>query len=308
MDNTELGELEQIIKSHEVVSKDKLEKILDFHTEEKISNNILCRPLLIKSTGDSIREHDFRKLLLQHIIFFVLDFEEYQRKGMDESEFIKKITDLFLTAKSKFQPDNEKTGEIGELILFMILESNNISQIISKMRLKTNQNMPVHGPDAVHVEVRNDNLIFHFGEAKMYQNFNNALDSALESISKIDEQKEDFEFDIIKKYIDRTKFGNFTEKILDYLDPYYDEKENMIKSYPIFIGYDWDVLSDLSKRNGLVLSEYLNNEYNSSLKEKFLTIKNKITSAKTSDKSFLFFTLPFINVNEFRKTFLEMLN
>ena len=308
MDEIELNGLKQSIEDKEIVSKKKLEAILNFFPAEQIDDNIICYPLTIKNTGDSIRERDFLKLLLQHIVVFVIDYDEYRRKGMTENEFVQKISDLFLTAKNKFQSDNEKTGEIGELILFMLLETNNITQIVSKMRLKTNKNMPIHGPDAVHVEVREGNIIFYYGEAKMYQNFNAALDSSIDSISKLDITKEDFEFDIIKKHIDQSKFGIFTSKILDYLDPYYKNKENMFKSYPTFIGYDWNVLKDLTQANGQNLTEFLNQEFTNSLTDKYATIKTKIQDSKIKKNSFLFYLLPFKNVNEFRKMFLEILN
>lgn len=166
MNKDELNELKKSIEEKQIVSKETLKSILNYFELKQISPNIDCQPLMIKNTGDSIRERDFLKILFQHIVVFVIDYEEYQKKGMNESEFLQKISDLFLTAKNKFQSDNEKTGEIGELILFMLLESNNITQIISKMRLKTNKNMPIHGPDGVHVEIKEGNLIFHYGEAK----------------------------------------------------------------------------------------------------------------------------------------------
>lgn len=308
MEEKEIQELQKLIAEKRPITNKKLTSVLDFHRNHNPKNNIACRYILIKNTADSIRERDFLHLIHQHIVMFVLDFSEYSNlKGLSNNELISRMTDIIRNAKTKFQTKSEKTGEVGELILFLLLEANGITQILSKMRLKTSAEMPVFGSDAVHVQAKDDELVFHFGEAKMYENFNGAIDSAINSIESLDGKQEDLEFDIITKNIDRSKFEKFTDKILDYLNPYSENKENMKRSHPIFIGYNWEILEDLTRRGNSSLSDYLKLEYDKSLNDYSNRITQKISSSKAIDKNFEFFVIPFKNVTDFRKMFLEML-
>ena len=134
---------------------------------------------------------------------------------------------LVSRAKSKFQKSNPKSGEIGELILFLLLESQNISQVISKIRLKTNREMPIHGEDAIHVEVQNGKIIIHYGEAKMYNNFDSALSSSIKSVENRNDRQNEIGIDLIRANIDESKFGIYADKIVELLDPYADNKENL---------------------------------------------------------------------------------
>jgi len=305
---TDLHELEKIIQTKAPITRDKLDTILDFFNNITLQNNISCQQILIRNTGDSIRERDFLKLIFDHIVVFVLDYDEYQNKeALQGSELVAKFSEIINKAKSKFQTKNKNIGEIGELILFLLLESAGITKIVSKMRLKTSSEMPVFGADAIHIQVKNDELIFHFGEAKLYENFNQALDSALESIENLHGKQEDLEFDIINKHIDRGKFEKFTDQILEYLNPYFKHKENMKISYSIFIGYDWNILQDLTKRENNDLTIYLKNECQKDIPIRCKKITDKILSSKIKDRTFNFYLIPFQSVSDFRKSFLELL-
>lgn len=308
MNKNEIAELGEIIKEKSAITQEKLEKIIHFDNLISLKNNILCHYLLIKNTGDDIRENDFLKLIYQNIIAFVLNYEEYQNDGnLNGAELAGKFTDLLSIAKSKFQKTNLLTGEVGELILFLLLESQNISRVISKIRLKTNPEMPIHGVDAIHVQIDNGNIILHYGEAKMYNNFNDGLRSSIESIEKLDDKQKDIEIDLIRTNIDGSKFGLHTNKIIELLNPYADNKENLMTKHPIFIGYDWDVLNDLLKRNGKPLTDYLREEYAQAQTNYSNNIRSKVENSKIKEKSFHFFILPFKDVGKFRASFLEIL-
>jgi len=302
------ADLEKLILERKAISKDKLESILNFVKQEDIRNNISCQYILVKNTGDSIREQDLLKILYHHMVMFVVDFGEYRNiEGLEVSEIIAKISEVFRKAKSKFQTKTEKTGEVAELILFLLLEANGITQIVSKMGTKQNTEMPVFGADAIHVQAKDDEIIFHFGEAKMHENFNGAVDSAVNSIENFQDNQIDVEFDIISKNIDRSKFEMFTDQILEYLNPYTSNKENMKISYPILICHNWEALQDLTKREEKSLSEYLKNEFTNSFEKYANKITQKISESKVNDKTFEVFIIPFRDVKDFRKLFLEML-
>ncbi len=167
--------------------------------------------------------------------------------------------------------------------------------------------MPIHGADAIHIQVENGNIILHYGEAKMHSNFDGGLSSSVESIEKLNDKQKDIEIDLIRTNMDESKFGLYASKIIELLDPYAENKENLMTTHPIFIGYDWDVLNDLSKRNGKPLANYLHEEYSSAQTNYSSKIASKIRDSKISGKKFHFFILPFRDVAKFRELFLEML-
>lgn len=79
----------------------------------------------------------------------------------------------------------EKSGEGGELLLFMLMEQVlGLPQILSKMSLKTNANMHVHGSDGVHAELNSDGVLDLFwGESKLYKSSSAAFTECFTSIA-----------------------------------------------------------------------------------------------------------------------------
>ncbi len=308
MDIDDLKEIAELITDKQIIRQDYLERLLHFFDKNNLTNNISCRYLLMKNKSDSIREHDFLKFIIQNIIFYVLTYEEYHGlQGLNAADLIRRNTDLVFKAISTFQRKNEKTGEVGELILFLLLESQGISQLVSKMRLKTSTEWPIHGTDAIHIKIENDEMILHYGEAKMYNNFSSALNSAIDSLINFDDKQEDVEINLISANIDRSKFEHHAGKIIDYLDPYNENKEQLKTTQSIFIGYDWDLLADLKRRGNRHLSDYLKDEYVACQEDYSNQIKEKVSSSEVHDKTFDFYVLPFRSVEDFRNSFLEML-
>lgn len=80
---------------------------------------------------------------------------------------------------------SDTSGEGGELLLFLLMEKIlGYPQILSKMPLKTNSEMHVHGSDGVHARLNNDGVLdLYWGESKLYQNSSSAFTECFESIA-----------------------------------------------------------------------------------------------------------------------------
>lgn len=64
------------------------------------------------------------------------------------TELLRQARDLFIRAGE----DGRKASEVGELILFTLLEAAfGAPQLVCKMALKTSEAMPIHGADGIHV-------------------------------------------------------------------------------------------------------------------------------------------------------------
>ena len=251
--------------------------------------------LMITTKGDTIRENDFLEFLKDNIIFYVLNYDEYkkQMKGKQEN-FIRETVESYHKAKSKFQKKSRNTGEVGELLLYLLLESQGISKIVSKMSLKTSSDMPVFGSDAVHLEIDRDKLIIHYGESKMRKTFSKSLDEAISSIETFErENKELDEINIITTNIDKARFGKFSNELKKILNPYTKDQTNLYHVHSVLLCYDWSVLKNLNNNTSNSLKDYLISEYRKKEEEYFSKIEKKIKSKILKDKKFRFFIIPF---------------
>lgn len=80
---------------------------------------------------------------------------------------------------------SESSGEGGELLLFLLLERVlQRPQLISKMALKTNTQVHVHGSDGIHGNLADDGVLdLYWGESKLYQSSSEAFKDCFESIA-----------------------------------------------------------------------------------------------------------------------------
>ena len=85
--------------------------------------------------------------------------------------------------------DLAKTGEGGELILFVLAEHVfKLPQIICKMSLKTSGHVHYHGADGVHASVdsQDGSLCLHWGESKMYSDPKRLINERIDYLTSKD--------------------------------------------------------------------------------------------------------------------------
>lgn len=80
---------------------------------------------------------------------------------------------------------SESSGEGGELLLFLLMEQVlQRPQLISKMALKTNTEVHVHGSDGIHADLAEDGVLdIYWGESKLYKSSSEAFRDCFESIA-----------------------------------------------------------------------------------------------------------------------------
>lgn len=227
---------------------------------------------------------------------------EYAQRLLDEAK------NLFITAGIK----GYRSGEPGELILFILLEAVlGAPQIVSKMYLKTSEEMPVHGCDAIHVsfDESTETLCVFWGESKMHKQLSSALDDTCESIVSFREEMGESDrparrrdIDIIRDHAD-IKDGAFKEALMKYFDPYEDEYNKLEECHACFVGFDYSVLSNLHKLDKENIDEAFRGEYSKRAESAMSLFADKIRGSKLNGNKFVLFLLPFIDVEEFRQRF-----
>lgn len=301
----ESKKLQEFIEGRVAVTQEELQNLLHVFPDPS-NSNVKCEFYMMRCTAEEIREDDFIQFLLPKIIWYVLKRRDYLPKDATNKELIDKSWELVSTARKKFLTKSNKTGEFGELILFVLLESNGIVQVLNKMNLKTDKNMPIHGLDAIHLEVNEGKIILHYGEAKTYKSFTSAIDKAVKGLDEFHNEKDQkrLELNLVSSYIDESKFENYTDLIKNLLLPYSRHKENFGSCNSVFIGYDWDELKNpkVGKDN---LTDYLMTRYKESHQDLSEKVKAKIKETKRiAGQKFHVYMLPFRDVGEARRKFL----
>ncbi len=137
------------------------------------------------------------------------------------------------------------SGEAGELLLYLLTEwIIGAPQIIAKMSLKTNPRMPVHGADGIHVKfvAETGKLLFYSGEAKLFGRLDQAIASAVKSISEgLDHEKARHELELVRRNLNFAGLDPAAEgALLKYLDPFEEESNKRIDVITCLIGFDFD--------------------------------------------------------------------
>jgi len=155
--------------------------------------------------------------------------------------------DLFIKANKS----TKRNGECGELLLYLLIEwVLGAPQIVAKLSLKTNGQMPVHGSDGIHIRYDNQtgSLAFIWGEAKLHQSVDGAIASAIKSVSEalhFDKQKEDIS--LVKRQFDVSGLPPSAKPIiLKYLNPLSSAYAKKIDVSACLIGFDFAAFADLS--------------------------------------------------------------
>lgn len=210
---------------------------------------------------------------------------------------------LFIKAKK----GSNRSGEAGEIVLYILNEwILRAPQIVSKMYLKTNNNMPVHGTDGIHAryDTNSKKLYLFWGESKCHKTLESALNSALVSIKEfIDKSHETREIEIASGNIDVGDMDDETkEAILAYLDPYSEQSNERIVVFSCLLVFEHDFSGKSDADNNGIETEFVD-EINLIAEGFIARIKGSIENFGLARKRFEFFLVPVPSVQEFRDKF-----
>jgi hypothetical protein len=204
------------------------------------------------------------------------------------------------------------TGELGELILYVLLETViKAPQLVAKMTLKTSRDMPVHGSDGIHVRFddASDNLHLIWGESKLYQRLSSALNSAISSISDFEKgnsDKKSRDIDIIRQHSSLTD-DSIREPLMKYFDPYESVSNDVINFHACFFGFDSELYNSEEGDSDDRLEKRLKSRYEKDINKTCEYFKQKIGYNDLHHLKFILFLLPFKDVSELRRKFLDRL-
>lgn len=216
---------------------------------------------------------------------------------------------LFMKARG----NRARSGEGGELLLYALIEHFlNAPLIVSKMRLKTSRDMPVHGADGLHAAwcTKNNALILYFGESKMHQTFSGAMKDAAESVAGLVTNADgrlDQELRLVNSFRD---FDNFppdgVEYLLRFLNPFESEEANRrIDRFAILIGFDYHAYEKLDSVPLAEVENVFINFYKAAIASKIDTARSHLTDNGVEPEQVDLFLFPVPSVDKFRASFEE---
>lgn len=163
---------------------------------------------------------------------------------------VPEIARMARQAASLFTQTQVKTGEGSELLLYAMLEKQlGIPQVLSKMSLKTNTEMHVHGTDGVHAKLLDDgDLALYWGESKMYDSVADAMADALDSLKPfLTGEAHEQDVFLIRHYADLGD-PELTARLLEYFDDRLIQSAHVEMRGACLMGFSHDSYPQLPKQ------------------------------------------------------------
>jgi hypothetical protein len=202
---------------------------------------------------------EFIDLLTTKIISFCMSRKSINDasaswKDLSDQKKIEKVLALRNKAVEMFkkaQKSTNRNGEFGELITYLLIEYVlKAPQLVAKMSLKTNRQMPVHGSDGIHFsfDEATGGLTLLWGESKCYASVTKAISEAVKSVAEnLEHEKMKHELFLIEQHGDLSAFPEAGQKaILSFLDPYDENYNKRIDRSVILIAFDFQRFADMN--------------------------------------------------------------
>lgn len=228
-------------------------------------------------------------------------------------DFKLKSLELFQSAVSMFKRANKATnrnGEVGELLLYLLTEwILEAPQLIAKMSLKTNREMPVHGSDGIHVryDKESSKLLFYWGESKLYADVGQAISAAVKSLSEaLTPSSMQHELELVQRNINFAGLdAEAKSAILRYLDPYDEASNQRHDVATCLIGFDFDGFKQVSASDGASAEVKFCQLATAKLETLSAKIANALTGKGMGEHRLEIFFFPVPSVQELRDQFQE---
>lgn len=258
--------------------------------------------------------------LLKYVAMKIVDYSIPKKEQLEAKEyFIKnnstsKVIELRQKAIKLFT-DLEKTGELGEMLLYILTEDIlKLPQIISKMTLKTSGKLHYQGADGVHFNYNesDDTLDLYWGESKMEKTITSALSNCFDSISPF--LTDPISYDSTQNRDLQLITSNIAEninnkKLEDFLVNYFDlnsEYSNKLSFKGIcFVGFD---VKDYPTKPKEKTTSILLDDFKKKLKSWKKSVKTQLDNHPEIEKFEInIFLMPFESVDKMREEFLDLI-
>jgi hypothetical protein len=253
---------------------------------------------------DASGEPKFRELariLARYITIYC--FNAGRRKDLSELQ----RNELYMQARDLFRLE-AGTGQVGELLVYFLLETVlQAPQALKKMLMTSNPREERKGSDGVHIRWHGDNGVLEliFAESKLWKSFSDALTAAFKSMDEFHNSRS-------KQLEVNTVTSGFSSldpelqaKVSSYIDG--ENASNCWEGQACLIGFDWSEYQCLTDEGREKFVQEFEDRYRKWMLARRDTLNLKLKEFKHKHLRFEFFILPFSDVEQFRKWFIEAL-
>jgi hypothetical protein len=251
--------------------------------------------------------NDLVELLGNNLYYFALSRTEIQ-KLIDNKQF----DTLVKRTKSKFRDYTSNEGELGEVMLYCLLESHlNAPKILTKLELKTANNDYVKGADGVHLlKLDEENYQLILGEAKLDTELKQGIYDAFGSISKLlkdGNKKLDFEFDLVNSQLVKEVYNEKQyEKIKKILLPSTKEEETYLDySFGIFLSFEAKITEEEKKLSNADFRTQIKNRIRQEVIDVISSFNFQLKKEEFTGYQFYVYIIPFSDLANMRKDIIK---
>ncbi len=281
----------------------------------KVNDRVQASFHFIKYHDCNNRETDFLEILKSHLVYYCFPKHRYEGKRVSEiCNLAFEGRDKFFNPKSseatatrKPRSAASRTGELGEIALYFLLETFlKAPQIVSKMALKTTTGENFKGSDGIHLGIVGDRKCVFYCESKLNKIKDNAFKDCIDSVIDFQGKKKDFEISIVNNHID-VKDPLLKQAVIDFLNPTKPRGDDWLEVHACFVGFNWDKFGDVEKE---MSNEELHAKLKKELTEEVQAVKTLLEmKLKSPDNKirYYFFVMPFKDIEALRTNFLKLL-
>jgi hypothetical protein len=210
-----------------------------------------------------------------------------------------------------------RASEVGELLAYLIaLRHLGAVQICSKMALKTNSNMPIHGLDGVHAKFSDGIMTLYFLESKLAKTAKSGSEDYAESTAGFGNNRKQYllEYEIVSDLSNLSALSEADqESALDYLDVYGKKKSSRLERSVGVICFTDDALyaEKLPKDDGTTPLQH-ESALSARLTKRYASIRTELLSSllkhSVDAASCRLFYVAVPNVDKLREKFYEVMD
>ncbi|MGQ1890136.1 HamA C-terminal domain-containing protein [Thermophagus sp. OGC60D27] len=275
----------------------------------KLDNSNRLNVFMLKIRNNRFAYNDLVNLLGNNLYYFALSRTEIQ-KLIDNNQF----DTLIKRTKNKFRDYTSNEGELGEVMLYCLLEAHlKAPKILTKLELKTANNDYVKGADGVHLlKLDDENYQLIFGEAKLDADLKQGIYDAFGSISKLlkdDNKKLDFEFDLVNSQLIKEVYDeNQYKKLKSILLPSARAEETYLDySFGIFLGFEAKITDEEMKLSNSDFRKKIKERIKQEVLDRISSFNHQIRKEEFTGYQFYIYILPFSDLAKKRKEIIKEL-
>ena len=270
----------------------------------RVSNNAFAYKDLTEILGDSLYHFALSRTQINELVSSG-KFNTLVKKAKE------KLVEYAEKKKEESGMDTEG-GELGEILLYCLLESHlEAPKILTKLEIKTSNQMYVHGADGVHLlRISDKDYQLVLGESKLYTDLTKGIYAAFASLLTLfdeNNKKLNFEFDLIDSQLVKESCSeemyNFLKKII--IPSASEDETNIDYSFAIFLGFNIDITDEEKGMSNSDFRKHIRDKIKNEVTKVVNSLNYQIRKTEFSGYSFYVYVVPFSDLTTKR---LEIVN